>query len=138
MTGLLVIVTAIISAATISAGSAGYVGVLLPLSVSSINAGFVLTMGAISCLAAASSITFAGAMTVIDVGGLLLIVGAGFSEGVGLIERLPEAWPGGNPTAWVGVFGAAMIAVFSFIGFEHLVNIAEEMKTPWFYRACRS
>ncbi|NZD53094.1 amino acid permease [Rhizobium leguminosarum] len=130
LTGLLVIVTAIISAATISAGSAGYVGVLLPLPGSSIIAGVVLTMAAISCLATASSITFAGVMTLIEVGGLLLIVGAGFSEGVGLIERLPEAWPGGNPTAWVGVFGTAMIAVFSFIGFEHLVNIAEEMKTP--------
>lgn len=32
--------------------------------------------------------------------------------------------------AWSGVAGTALIAVFAFIGFEHLVNVAEEMKEP--------
>src|SRR5699024_7597548 len=32
--------------------------------------------------------------------------------------------------AWIGLGGTALIAVFSFIGFEHVVNIAEEMKEP--------
>lgn len=129
-TGLLVVVTAIISASTISSGSAGYIGVLVPLPGTWIITGVVVSMGMISCMATVSSITFAGIMTVIEVGGLLLIVGAGFFEAHDLVARLPEMWPGGNPAAWLGVFGTAMIAVFSFIGFEHLVNIAEEMKTP--------
>ena len=129
-TGLLVIGTAIVSGATISAGSAGYVGTIVPLPPHWIIAGVVLAMGVIACMATASSITFAGVMTVIEVGGLLLIVGAGVFEANDLVARLPEMWPGGNPAAWLGVFGTAMIAVFSFIGFEHLVNISEEMKTP--------
>jgi amino acid transporter len=31
---------------------------------------------------------------------------------------------------WVGLSGTTLIAVFAFIGFEHLVNVAEEMKNP--------
>ena len=36
----------------------------------------------------------------------------------------------GDTTAWIGIAGTALIAVFAFIGFEHLVNVAEEMKEP--------
>ncbi len=129
-TGLLVIVTAVVSGATISAGSAGYIGTVIPLPARWIIAGVVLTMGIVACLATATSIAFAGIMTVIEVGGLALIIGAGFFEAHDLVARLPELWPGETLVAWTGVFGTAMIAVFSFIGFEHLVNISEEMKTP--------
>jgi len=129
-TGLLVVATAIVSGATISAGSAGYVGTIIPLPAPWIIAGVVLTMGAIACLGTASSIAFVGVMTVIEVGGLLLIVGAGLFEAHDLVARLPEMWPGNVPAAWFGVFGTTIIAVFSFIGFEHIVNISEEMKTP--------
>ena len=31
---------------------------------------------------------------------------------------------------WAGFHGTTLIAVFAFIGFEHLVNVAEEMKNP--------
>jgi amino acid transporter len=88
-------------------------------------------MGAIACLSAVQSISFAGLMTVIEIGGLLLIVGAGLLGGGPLISRLPEAWPAaGDLTAWIGVAQTTLLAVFAFIGFEHLVNISEEMKNP--------
>jgi amino acid transporter len=129
-TGLLVVATAVVSGATISAGSAGYIGTIVPLPPRWIITGVVLAMGVVACLATATSIAFAGVMTVIEVGGLMLIIGAGFFEAHDLVARLPELWPGAALHAWTGVFGTAMIAVFSFIGFEHLVNISEEMKTP--------
>ena len=48
-----------------------------------------------------------------------------------LSTRLPEIWPSaGDSTAWIGLAGTALIAVFAFIGFEHLVNVAEELKEP--------
>ncbi len=129
--GLLVVGTAMISAATISAGSAGYVAVFVPLPGPVVIAGVVLAMGAVACLATAQSISFAGIMTLVEVGGLVLIVAAGFGQGSDVITRLPEAWPSsGDAAAWVGLSGTALIAVFAFIGFEHLVNVAEEMKAP--------
>jgi len=129
--GLLVVATAMVSAATISAGSAGYVAVFLPIPALWIISGVVLAMGAVACLATAQSVTFAGVMTVVEVGGLVLIIGAGLGQGTDVVARLPEIWPSASDTAaWSGVAGTALIAVFAFIGFEHLVNVAEEMKEP--------
>jgi len=129
--GLLVVTTAIVSAATISVGSAGYVAVFLPLSAPWTVSGVVLTMGVVACLATVQSVTFAGVMTLIEVGGLVLIIIAGLGHGTDVVTRLPEIWPAaGDTRAWIGIAGTALTAVFSFIGFEHLVNVAEEMKEP--------
>jgi amino acid transporter len=128
--GLLVIITASISAAAISVGSAGYLSVFLPLSSPILITGVVLLMGLIACLATVQSVTFAGVMTLIEVGGLLLIIGAGLLAGPQIITRLPEAIPSFTISAWSGVAGTALVAVFAFIGFEHLVNVSEEMKEP--------
>ncbi len=129
--GLLVVVTAIISAATISVGSAGYVGVFLDLPARWIILGVVLIMGLVACLPTVKSVTFAGAMTLIEVGGLGLIIVAGLGSGSDVVTRLPEIWPAfGDMAAWVGLSGTTLVAVFAFIGFEHLVNVAEEMKDP--------
>ncbi len=129
--GLLVVGAAAISGATISVGSAGYLGVFIPLQASYIIAAVVVTMGAIACLSAVQSISFAGLMTVVEIGGLLLIVAAALLDSGPLISRLPELWPSaGDLTAWTGVAQTTLLAVFAFIGFEHLVNISEEMKNP--------
>ncbi len=130
-TGLLVVAAATISGATITVGSAGYIGVFLPLPATWIIAGVVLAMGAIACLSAVQSIGFAGLMTVVEIGGLVLIVGAGLFQGDALVSRLPELLaPLSDKAAWTGIAQTSLLAVFAFIGFEHLVNISEEMKNP--------
>lgn len=93
LTGLLVIVTAVISAATITAGSAGYIGVFLPWEPTWIILGVVVTMGLIACLATVHSISFAGVMTLIEVAGLVLIVGAGLTQGSALVRPTSSALP---------------------------------------------
>lgn len=129
--GLLVVASSIVSAAAISVGSAGYFGVILNIPAPWIILGVVVTMGVIACLPTVHSVTFAGVLTLIEVGGLLLIVGSGLAQGGEVFTRLPEVWPSTtNPNAWFGIAGTALIAVFAFIGFEHLVNVAEEMKAP--------
>ena len=129
--GLLVLVTATISAATISVGSAGYIGVFVPLPAGWIIAGVILAMGVVACLATVHSVTFAGIMTVVEMGGLLLIILAGLWHGQDVVARLPEMWPAATDhAAWAGLAGTTLIAVFAFIGFEHLVNVAEELENP--------
>lgn len=88
-------------------------------------------MGVVACLATVQSVTFAGVTTLIEVGGLVLIIVAGLGHGTDVVTRLPEIWPAtGDRRAWIGIAGTALTAVFAFIGFEHLVNVAEEMKEP--------
>ena len=47
-------------------------------------------MGVVACLATVQSVTFAGLMTVIEVGGLVLIIVAGLGHGTDVVTRLPE------------------------------------------------
>lgn len=129
--GLLVVGTASISAATISAGSVGYIGVFVPLPAPMIILLVVLLMGLVASLATTHSIAFAGVMTLIEVAGLLLIIAAGASDSGEAIARLPEMVPSlGDGAAWLALGGTTLVAVFAFIGFEHIVNIAEELKEP--------
>jgi len=129
--GLLATAIAVVSAAAISVGSAGYIGVFVAVPADLIVAGVVLAMGAIAAWGIKQSVTFAGLMTLIEIGGLLLIVAAGAAAGPELVTRLPEAVPTSiEPGAWAGILSATLLAVFAFIGFEALANVAEEVEDP--------
>lgn len=129
--GLLVVAIAIVSAAAISVGCAGYIAGLIPLSEPVLVAAVVLGMGAIAAWGVKASVSFAGAMTIIEIGGLLLLIVAGAASGSDLVTRLPEAVPPlGDTSVLVGIMATAMLAVFAFIGFEGIANIAEEVRDP--------
>jgi amino acid transporter len=76
-------------------------------------------------------VIFASVMTLIEVGGLLLLILAGMASGPELITRLPEVLPPvGDAGVIAGLMGTVMLAVFAFIGFESLANVAEEVRDP--------
>jgi amino acid transporter len=128
--GLLVVGIAVIAAAAIAAGSAGYVALFLDLPRPVIVAGVVLAMGAIAAWGIRESVLLAGAMTLVEIGGLMVMVAAGAVSEPELVARLPEMLPQAGPAALVGLIGASLLAVFAFIGFEALVNVAEELDEP--------
>ena len=129
--GLLVTGIAVISAATISVGAAGYIAVFLPFPAIVLVIFVVLTMGAIAAWGIKESVTFIGVMTLIEVGGLVIVIVAGMLFLPGLFSRLPEMVP---PLQAPGTLGAilstTLLAVFAFIGFESLANVAEEVDDP--------
>jgi basic amino acid/polyamine antiporter, APA family len=128
--GYLVIATGVVSAAAVSVGSAGYIALLLPWP------GFVLVvivvalMGLVALWGIRESIAFAGLMTLIEVGGLVLLIATGLMTRPDVFTRMPEMVPGPDWAIWSGIFSASLLAVFAFTGFENLANIAEEVKRP--------
>lgn len=130
--GLLVIAIAVVAASAISVGSAGYVAEFVSLPQPVLIGAVIVSMGAIAAWGIKESVVFAGAMTLIEVGGLVLLIAAGVLWEPELVSRLPEMAPPllANPTALVGLMGASLLAVFAFIGFEALVNVAEELDAP--------
>jgi amino acid transporter len=129
--GLLVIAIAIVSAATVSVGSTGYIAVFAALPQIVLVTCVVLAMGGIAAWGIGAAVNFAGTMTLIEIGGLVLLIAAGASRGGELITRLPESLPSlSSPTALGGMLSTALLAVFAFIGFEGLANIAEEVREP--------
>jgi len=82
-------------------------------------------------MAGSTRVTLAGVMNLIEIGGLLLLVAAGVASDAPIVARLPEMLPA--TTEWTllaGLVGTTLIAVFAFIGFEGLANIAEEVRDP--------
>ena len=69
-------------------------------------------------------------MTLIEIGGLLLLISAGVASDAPIVTRLPEVIPTFNPTVLAGLIGTVLFAVFAFIGFEGLANVAEEVRQP--------
>lgn len=131
LVGLLVIAVALVSAATISVGAAGYIGVFLPWPDMLLITGVVLAMGWIAGWGVKDSVTFAGVMTMVEVGGLLTIVAAGLLFEPKVVTDLPAMLPVTlAPDVWTGLASASLLAVFAFIGFEGIVNMAEEMENP--------
>jgi amino acid transporter len=108
-----------LSPAAISLGSAGYIGVFLALPEPFLVTGVVVAMGAIAAWGINASVSFAGAMTVIEIGGLVMLVLVGMAMEPDLVRRLPEALPPlTDGRALTGIVGTALLAVFAFIGFE--------------------
>ena len=129
--GLLCIAMSLVSAATISVGAAGYIAVFIPAPGKVLIAAVVLSMGAIAARGILESVSFAGVMTLIELGGLAMVIVAGFLFEPDVISRVPEVLPlTADAGVWSGIFTASLLAVFAFIGFEGIVNIAEEVKDP--------
>lgn len=95
--------------------------------------GYVLLMAAIVFRGIKESIWVNMVCTLVEAGGLILviIVGARFWGGADLLE-LPTA-PDGSAAAVFGpllVLQGAALTFFAFVGFEDTLNVAEEVKNP--------
>ncbi len=129
--GLLVIAAAVVAAAAITNGSVGYIRLLAPFPPGLLAVLILLVMGGIAAIGMLTSAWIAGLMTIIEIGGLIAIIVAGFHAKPGLLMEFGSAVPSPfDGAAWSGIFAASILAFFAFIGFEGLVNIAEEVQHP--------
>jgi len=90
---------------------------------------FLAVVAAVNARGIKESLGANVAMTVIEVGGLLLVIVLGavvLGRGDGDLGRALELRPDVSP--WAAVLGAALIAFYSFVGFETSANLAEEVR----------
>lgn len=131
LTGGLIVVAAIVSAAAIAVGGTGYILTLVALPPYVVLIGCILLLGAVAAWGIVESVGFAAIFTVIEVVGLLVIISAGILGDPEIVIRVPEVIPSmSDGTAWTSVFLASLVAFFAFIGFDDVVNLAEETKNP--------
>ncbi len=130
-TGLLVVVAALISSAAIAQGAAGYIGQFIGLPGVVLTVAVIILTGVVAAWGISEAVWAAAVMTVIELAGLLVVIVAGLWQDPAILARAPEAFVGlGSASAWSGIFGATMLAFFAFIGFEAMVNVAEEVEEP--------
>ncbi|MEK6980164.1 MAG: amino acid permease [Thermoproteota archaeon] len=123
--GWLTAITSMITAATVALGFGGYFSEFLNIPI---------TISAIVLIGILSIINFIGIresswtntiFTIIEVTGLILIIIIGFTisepEQVNYFE---------SPTGFTGIIIAFVLIFFAFVGFEDMVNVAEEVRNP--------
>jgi APA family basic amino acid/polyamine antiporter len=128
-TGLLTIAIGVVSAAAVALGSAGYIRQIFDLPQWLVVTGVVLSLGAVAACGILESVLLAGLFTLIEVGGLLVIVAAAMHMGLPMAPALMQL-PPLDPGILSGIGFAGLLAFFAFIGFEDLANVVEEAKTP--------
>ncbi len=121
LTGALILATGIISAAAISRGFVGYLNLYIALPDTVAIIGLCLVMGLVTSVGIRESAWVISAITLLEVSGLLLVAGlTGNGEPRSLSLDLA---PG-------PVMLGAFLAFYAYIGFEDMVNLAEEVVEP--------
>ena len=128
--GVMVISIGVISAATISRGFAGYLHVFIDLPDRLVLCCLIIGLGLVACWGISESVTVISLMTSIELFGLLYILWVSGDALTELPARLPEMIPPWELTSWTAVFSGAFLAFYAYIGFEDMVNVAEEVKNP--------
>jgi amino acid transporter len=126
--GLLVILAGTVSCATLARGFVGYFQELIDIPTWLGIAAVVLLLGAVAAWGITESALLAAAVTLLEAGGLCFVIWSGR----GALAELPVVWPQIVPSleggAWLGMLSAVVVAFYAFIGFEDMVNVAEEVK----------
>jgi APA family basic amino acid/polyamine antiporter len=128
--GLLIAFAGMVSAATISRGFYGYFNTFVQIPEPVVVTGLVLLLGMLTIWGISQSVTIAALLTVVEIAGLLLIIWAGKDALARVPTQMDLLLPPFTPATWVGILLGAFLAFFAFIGFEDMVNIAEEVKKP--------
>ncbi len=128
--GLLIVLAGALSSAAIIRGFTGYLDVFVETPATLTIAVLVLTLGGIAAWGITQSVRMAAILTVIEIIGLSIILWVGGGAFAELPARIGELVPGMDGGIWYGIFLGGLLAFYAYIGFEDMVNIAEEVKNP--------
>jgi APA family basic amino acid/polyamine antiporter len=130
ITGWAVVLTGVVSAAALINGFIGYFLVFVQLPEWWIGVVLIVVLGGIAAWGIKQSAWFAAIMTVLSVLGLVWVLVVAFSAIEFARIDLGDLLPPLNPAAWGGIFVGGFLAFYAFVGFEDMVNVAEEVHHP--------
>jgi len=128
--GWAVILTGVVSAATMARGFVGYLDIFIELPTSLVIFVTVGALGALASWGISESLFAAAAVTLLEIAGLVLVCVLAADS----LTTIPDQWrsllPDASTAGVIGIVSGAFVAFYAFIGFEDMVNVAEEVKTP--------
>ena len=128
--GGLVALSGIVSSAAVAIGAGAYLSNLIGLPQPVLIAGTVVLMALIAVWGITESVTIAAVVTLIEVAGLVMVIGWGFLGPSEPMVSYAAIVPPLKAEVWTGIGAATLLAFFAFIGFEDMANVAEEVKEP--------
>jgi len=130
--GLMICAAGIISSAAIAQGFVGYLQIFYttPPVLSVIV--LITLLGALACWGISQSVRVVAIITVLEMAGLLLVIWIGSELILSGRNHVPTGTAeSGLP--WIGIWYGAFLAFYAFLGFEDMVNVAEEVRHPRVY-----
>jgi APA family basic amino acid/polyamine antiporter len=129
--GVFIALSGVVSSAALSRGFVGYLQVLVPIPDWAGVVLLVLILGGLAVWGMVQSVWMASVLTLVEVGGLLWVIWAAGGTLATLPERAPELIAAASSSAiWPGILTGAFLAFYAFLGFEDMVNVAEEVRNP--------
>jgi amino acid transporter len=127
-----VMASGVASASTLARGFGGdYLNEFISIEVVLAALLFILVVAVVNYIGIDFSVRINLVMTLVEVGGLILVVVIGLGalgDGIGEPSRAFEFKEGSGPL--LAVLAGAAVAFYALIGFEDSVNIAEETREP--------
>lgn len=130
LVGLMIVSIGIVSTGTLLHGFAGYLRPFLGWPDPLVITGLVVCLTLVVAWGIRQSALLASLMTVFEILGLLLVLWVARDAFAELPSRAAELLPLSDTVLWAGVLGGAFIAFYAFVGFEDIVNVAEEVREP--------
>ncbi|MDH5516230.1 MAG: APC family permease [Gammaproteobacteria bacterium] len=87
-----------------------------------------LIIGALAAWGIAESVFIATVITLLEIAGLVLIIINSYPVYSELPLQLPQLLPGSDSSHWWAIYSGALLAFYAFIGFEDMVDVAEEIQ----------
>ena len=128
--GLIVCATGVVSSAALLRGGAGYIQEFVTAPAWQIQVVCAVGIGGIAVWGISQTAWTAALLAVAEIGVLLALSVAGFSDPAAIARSASAAFTLPESGYVLGVSSATLLAFFAFIGFEDMVNVAEEVKQP--------
>lgn len=128
--GLTIVLAVLVSTSVLMHGFAGYLRVLVDLPMWLITSAVAVLTGLLVAVGITASVRVAAVFTLIEIAGLLLII---FYGGGHLLQHQAAIAAVDTELGLVGVSGVlagSFLAFYAYMGFEDMVNVAEEVKDP--------
>ena len=124
--GLGVLLTGVVSSATLANGFYGYLNEFIVLPKWLVITGITIALFVIACQAVNTSVNFAVTITFLELLGLLLVIIFTQSGHFDVELQTPSL----SKSDLQLVLAGAFVAFYAYVGFEDMVNLAEEVKQP--------
>ena len=128
--GLMIVAMGVISSAGIIRGAVGYLATFVQLPDALVLVLIPLLLGSIALWGIEASVRVAALFTLLEVLALVVVIWVGRASLLSPTVDLPVFSLPFGTAAWHGILLGALLAFYAFIGFEDMVNIAEEVVEP--------
>ena len=128
--GVLIVFAGVVSAAAIARGFVGYFLQFWALPPILLITLLVAALGALAIWGIAESAMLAALFTLFEIGGLLLVAWVAFPDSAALGSSLAAMMSPAEFVHWDGILLGGILAFYAYIGFEDMVNVAEEVREP--------